>query len=43
MSSAAYKRKKRARDALLRAILWARACGIKREEIKALFNTERVW
>ena len=41
MSTAAYKRRERAREALLKAIVWALACGIKAEEIIAMARTKR--
>ena len=36
MTTAAWKRKERAREALMKAIVWALACGITAEEICAL-------
>lgn len=42
MSSASYKRSLRAREALLKAIVWALACGIKAEEIIAMARTGRI-
>ena len=39
MSTAIFKRRERAREALLKAIVWALACGIKAEEIIAMART----
>ena len=41
MSTAIFKRRERAREALLKAIVWALACGISVAEICAMAMTKR--
>ena len=41
MSTAIFKRRERAREALLKAIVWALACGISVDEIIAMARTKR--
>lgn len=41
MSTAAFKRRERAREALLKAIVWALSCGISVQEIISMVNTKR--